>query len=62
MGVARIFQKGEGGGGVILCQTEGAHQIVVFSPPEYCRLFALKKRQAYKGGGGGGVTGTSGPP
>ena len=33
---------------------------MAFSPPEYCRLFAQKK--AYLGGGGGGVTGTPGPP
>ena len=32
---------------------------MAFSPPEYCRLFAQKK--AYQGGGGG-VTGTPGPP
>ena len=30
---------------------------MAFSPTEYCRLFAQKK--AY---GGGGVTGTAGPP
>ena len=33
--VASIFQRG-----VKLCQKEGTHQ---FSPPEYCRLFSLKK-------------------
>ena len=38
--IARIFQKEEGGGGVTLCQTKGTHRIVVFLPPEYCRLFA----------------------
>ena len=38
--------------GVTLSHTEGTHY-------EFCRLFAYKK--AYKGGGGGGVTGTPGP-
>ena len=44
-GVARIFQRGSGGGGGghKLCQTEGTHQIVVFSPPEYCRFFCIKR-------------------
>ena len=26
--------------GCVLCQTEGTHQIVGFSSPEYCKLFA----------------------
>ena len=26
-----------------MCQTEGTHQIVALSPPEYCRLFASKR-------------------
>ena len=45
MGVTRIFQKG-----VKLCQTEGTKQ---FWPPEYCRLFAWKKKLAKRGRGGG---------
>ena len=47
MGVARIFQKGGGGGGRSHCVKQ---RVLAFSQPEYCRLFALKK--AYKGGGG----------
>ena len=33
--------------------------VMAFSPPEYCRLFAQKKAHQE---GGGGVTGTPGPP
>ena len=33
-GVARIFQKGEGGGG------HTVYSPVLILPPEYCRLFA----------------------
>ena len=43
-GVARIFK---GGGGVILCQKEGTHQIVIsFLPPVGCLL----KKGLQKGG------------
>ena len=36
----------------------GQDIVMAFSPPEYCMLFAQKK--AYEGGGG--VSGTPGPP
>ena len=57
-GVARIFQRGVGGGGwVTVCQSEGTHQIVTsFSPPV---VGCLLEKSSQKGVG---VTGTPAPP
>ena len=55
VGVARIFQRGGGGSHCV------KQRVLAFSQPEYCRLFALKKG-LQRGGGGGGVMGTPGPP
>ena len=54
--VARIFQRGRGGG-VTLCKSEGARQIVMsFTPPV---VGCLLKKGLQKGGR---VTSTPGPP
>ena len=53
------FSREGRGGGVTLCQGEVTHQIIMSTstPATGCLL-----KKAYKGGGGGGVTGTPGLP